>query len=669
MAAGKKNRERAKARTDALRQMVRSAGSHGDPWYTLPKKEMAVEVDAIVQDLKKEQEGRRIRYVRNLERFERRHMSGFGADAYFSSTEWEDSDRLGLIRSAVTSAVAEIYAPQKPKPQFQTLGASWEARRRAYRLDRICEGILNSRVGRWLNVWSFMLNDVATELALQGVAPVKVTANVREERIHHRLIPHPYIFFDPAEGREPRNLFQIEPIDANKILQQFPKFNPAWIDGAREWDWDRLSKTRTTRTRVVRQVELVWAYSLPDGPDDPGVWIATIGQHVAGMGQWDAPKFPFVFPMWEPHRDSPWASGIADEAGDHAEEVSDLDLRYAIRARLAAKKRVWYVTDSVQEEDLELNDAEVAIPYTGAAPPTETLLPPFTDLELNYRNRKIGDFWERLGLSQISAAARREQGISSGIAIMTLNDTKAGRQLPKAKRYEDSFPELGQQYVYRLREIAKSSDREKRALIIKLPGRRLMADMEWDKADIDDDRYSVTLGAASAVPHDPAGRQQWVATMFEAGLISPETAKTMIGNPDPDAAMDIDKAEEDYIDDLIAYYQNADEDDWDAGKYEGPEGMIRNKPRALEKFAAAWFRARIDSRGLPPEEMALADFNMKLLMRYIKEIDARMKRDQVFAAQLQGVQVPPGAAEQAQGQPAQPQQPPAQGATPGGGAP
>lgn len=619
------------------RLVTKDPGALEKPWFDLKDDEMAQAVHDIVQDLKREQLHRVKTYVRNLERFERRKLGGYGAAGYVEEFSPEDEDRLGLIRSAVSHAVADIYAPQKPKAQFQTLGASWDTRRRAYRLDRIEEGILNQRVGRWLNMWAFMHNDVCPEIALQGCAPVKITADVARERIVHRLVPYPNLFFDSAEGREPQTLFEIEPIDVTAAQRQFKKLRPSALLAAKEWEWDRVGK-RTTRKRVTRQIEVIHAWRLPFGPDAPGVWCTTIGGELVEKGQWDAPDFPFIFPMWEPHRDSPWASGIADEAGDRAAEVSDLDLRYAVRARLAAFKCRYYKTDTVEKEDLEQNDALVNIPFTGDIPPQESLVPPFSPLELDYRNRKLDDFWDVIGLSRVSAAARREQGVSSGIAIMTLNDTKSGRQLPKAKRFEDCFPQLAQQHVWRLREIAKNN----KALVIKLPGRKLMQDIKWESADVDDDAYSVTIGAASAVPHDPHGRQQWVATMFESGLLSPETAKFMIGNPDPDAALDVDRAEEDYIDDLIAYYQNADEETFDGPRdYETPEGMIRNKPRALERFAAAWFRARQDARGLNDDERKKAEFNIQLLTRYIEELDALIKRQMEFESAMQHGQPAP----------------------------
>src|SRR5688572_32070749 len=59
---------------------------------------------------------------------------------------------------------------------------------------------------------------------------------------------------------------------------------------------------------------------------------------------------------------------------------------------------------------------------------------PFSPVEMQMLEYAVANFWDSIGISQVSAAARREKGIESGVAMMTLNDTKAGRQLVKADR-------------------------------------------------------------------------------------------------------------------------------------------------------------------------------------------------------------------------------------------
>lgn len=601
---------------------------------------MGPAVARLVAAFKNEQAGRRSRYKRNLELYERRKLNGYTAGSYNdgdSDTDFE-RDRLGLIRSAVCTAVSSVYAPQKPKPQFQTSGATWAIRRRAYKLDRICEGIINQRQGRWINVWA-MMTDAGSECAVQGAACIKVFSDLANKRVAHKLIPSPDIWFDPTEGRTPRNLFHREPISEELALQLWPG-SRQFIAGAQPYEW---YTTNAQKPRDTKTIELQYAYRLPDSDEEPGKWCAVIGGEVVDSGDWDAPSFPIVVLGWEPHREGPWYSGIADEGAGQAEFCSELYLRLRYRAIIASGKKIYYPRDQVKPDDLALNDAVVAVPYDGNVAPQESLTPPFTPTEMDFLQYSVQNFWDAIGISQVSAAARREQGVESGVAMMTLNDTKAGRQLVKAQRYEQAYVDLAHNYVWRLRELAKHN----KDLLIQWAGKRLIRAIKWDDADVEDDQFSVSVAPASALPHDPAGRQEMVSQLYQQGMVSQETAKSLIGWPDLESEMSVENSEFEYVDALIEKYTDADQESWDAGSYEAPEGFIINKPQALRRFAAAWFRIRVDQQTLPKEEAALADFNLGLLSRYIQELDKLMNpappAGTPMGAPLPGGPMPPGA--------------------------
>jgi hypothetical protein len=422
------------------------------------------------------------------------------------------------------------------------------------------------------------------------------------------------VWFDPSEGREPRNMYHREPIAQDEALLLWPK-SAAAINGAQPYEW--YNGASATRPRAVKTIELQFAYKLPDSDDAPGRWCAVIGGEVVDEGKWDAPTFPIVVLGWEPHREGPWYSGLVDEGAAQAEFCSDLALRLQYRAIIASGKKIYYPRDTVKPDDLVLNDAVVAIPYDGSNPPVESITPPMAPGEMEFLQFNVQNFWDSIGISQVSASARREQGVSSGIAMMTLNDTKAGRQLVKAQRYEQAFVDLAHQYVWRLRELAENEP----GYLVQWSGKRLIRAIKWEDADVEDDQFSVSVAPASALPHDPAGRQQMVSELYQQGMISQETAKSLIGWPDLESELSVENSEFEYIDALIEKYTDADRETWDAGSYQAPEGFIMNKPAALRRFAAAWFRIRVDQQTLPPEEAKLAEFNCSLLVRYIKELD------------------------------------------------
>jgi hypothetical protein len=597
-----------------------------ESWYERPADRRGAEVSSLVKAYRDAQAGRRARYIRNLEVYEGRHLGGYSAHAYCDSDDKQTylGQRLRLVRSAVATAVANIYAPQKPKPQFQTLGATWALRRRAYRLDKICEGILNQRQDRWINGWAMMI-DAAAECALQGTAVISVMADHARKRIVHDLVPSCDVFTDPVEGRMPRNYFMRRPCGVDEAMERYGKgmgrkIRDA-IANAPPYEW--YGESRLARPRSTKVIQLDFGWKLPDSKDAPGVWALGIGGETVDGGEWTAPAPPLVFLQWEPHRDGVWAAGIADEGGPMSEDCDDFDMRLCLRQRIASGAKGFYERDSVKNDDLAVNDAITWIAVEkGAMPPQIALTPAFTQMEFEFHKYKVSQFWDTIGLSQVSAAARREQGVNSGVAIRTLNDTKAGRQLVKAQRYEQSYVDLGHQYVWRLRELAEDD----KNFMVQWSGRSLIRQIKWNDADVEDDSFAISVAPASALPHDPAGRQEMVQDLYKGGLISQETAKQLMGWPDFDSELEVENAETEYVDMLIERYLDADEDTWTLGDYQAPEGFVMNKVGAIRRFASAWFRARIDQAALPtPEERLKVEFNLKLLSRYIQEMDKLMQ--------------------------------------------
>jgi hypothetical protein len=600
------------------------ASALNEPWYTQDRDERAMSVQSLVSSYKTHQAGRRASYIRNLEAFEKRAMLGYGAHAYCEGNALGyGGERLGLTRSAVQTAVANVYAPQKPKPQFQTLGADWGTRRKAQRLDKVCEGILNQRQGRWINCWSMMI-DAGVEAALQGVACLMVTADKAKMRIDHRLVPLPDLFTDPVQGRDPSDLVCRLPIGVDEAIGKHDLRGEAADAVARAPAYDWYGVSSAVRASAMRTVELQLAWHLPNGPDQPGVWNAGVGGVTVDGGDWTAPAFPFVFLHWEPWRDGFWGSGLGDEGREMAEKLDDLDLRLHAREIIASGTKIFYTEGTVKPDDLMVNESLVGVSVERNAPfPQQQNIVAFNPMELDYLKFKTGNYWDAIGISQVSAAARREQGVSSGVAIRTLNDTKAGRQLVKAQRYEQAFVDLAHQHVWRLRELAEEDPK----FIVKWPGKAILRQIKWSDCNIEDDSFAITVAPASALPHDPAGRQQMIQDLYAGGLISQETAKQLMGWPDLDSELEVENAETEYVDMLIERYLDADQKTWGMGDYDAPEGFIINKVGTMRRFASAYFRARIDQATLATKkEKAKAEFCIKHLVRYIKDLDALMNK-------------------------------------------
>jgi hypothetical protein len=626
-----KRRKRAKARDTLL-------GARGDTarWYTLDGKELARAVNNIADVLYRDQQSRRTRYKLNQSLFEGFPMTAYTAEGYTrlpADGVYDDPDPRRLIRSAVQTARAEIYSKQKPKGQAQTSGADWKTRRKAQKLDRLHEGILNQRQGGYPNVWALMW-DRGAEAATQGTGPVKVVLDVEAEQVVHEEVPCCELYYDPCEGKNPRTLTQLSPIDTDVAIGKFCQKEGddggnlrrrLAIESAQPFERGDSARTPKT-TRPVRMTEI---WRLPDGPTRPGRRAVVIGDEVMDESEWVAPAFPFVFLHWERHRNSPWGQGIAQEGERAAMNANDLHDRLLSRQRIAAGKRTYYTAAvGIDVELLKGNDEETLIPVPAGAPfPTSDVSPPFGPAEVQFAEMEVRNFWDSTGISQVSAAARREQGVDSGAAIRTLNDTKAGRQLDKAQNFEQAFVDLAYQHLYRARELAAINPKA----VLRYPGGRVLRDVAVADCLIDDKDFSWNIAPAANLPNDPAGRQSLVGELYASQIISQETYKQLLNWPDLEKELNVSSVEQEYIDSLIDKYLDADPDKWQAGDYESPEGFLLDKNTALLRVSAAYFQAKIDKA---------PTFNTDLLRRYAQELDVLIQR--AMSAQAAAQAPPPG---------------------------
>ncbi len=610
-------------------------------WAEQEGDELGGTISRTIDHFRRSQRGRIDRYLYNQSLFEGRKLTGKAGDYMDADGEggdWTNKDRLRLIRSAVQTACADVYARQKPKPQFLTSGADWRIRRRAKKWDKITEGILAQRQGRWIDMWA-MSADVGAEAALQGAAPVRVLWNDVQNRLEHELVPHIDLFVDPLEGREPQNLFYAQPFGEAKALRTWTEDEKLSEDekykriraikGAAEYSRFQVNAMEAPRAgRIIRQ-DCAW--QLPMGPDDPGKYAISIDGTLMYEAEWTSPAFPFAILRWEDHRDGFWSSGLGDEGRVLAEDAGELDGRLIARAIVASGKRTYFHTGSVNKQDMMANDEEVLVEVApGLSFPQESVVPPFTPGEFDFAQARKQYYWDAIGISQTNAAARREPGPDSGLAIRLQNDINTGRQMQKSKNFENYFVDLSHQYVWRLTEVAETKPKH----ILRWPGKTVMNEIKLEDARIPQDSFYIRVAPASQLPNDPSGRQAMIQQAFNSGWISADTAKSLVAWPDLDKELEGTQAEAEYIDSLLDRYLDADEETFDESvDYESPEGMLMNKERALLRFLQTRFQAKVERA---PE------YNVQLLTRYIRELEAELATSRQAEAALQ--QGAPGAA-------------------------
>lgn len=573
--------------------------------------------------------------------------------------QYDDGElRYNLSRAACDTVHAEIAGRQKPAPKFQTAGADWKTKRTAKLLEKYMLGFLAQAQQPYLNGWELM-EDSFLDSPIGGVMAVKVLADFDEERVRlERHFAHE-LFVDPVEARygTPKSLFHIYPMDRGAALAAFldedndededddDKTDEEKHESRVKKDIDRAAVryaiessesvrpddirrrgTPNVEMRVADQIKIVEAWRLPCG-GSPGMHIYCTNGVTLFKEEWDSRNFPFVLTRWQRDRMGFWGKGLIDQGKSIQDELNDNAAKLQERFRLCGAKRTFYAEGSIDAELLAENEAETFIPYKGQSAPTERTPSPIADAEAMWLDSQFQKFFEITGVSQMRASARKEPGVTAGVAIRTLNDMQTARFALKAKSYENS-------YVYLTNLVIECSKALHRAGIdVEVgAGKRI----KWSEVDLPANTFDISIAPTSSLPNEPAGRMQMIQELYDKQLITRETFMGLLGWQDLEREMNGQTAQTNYLEQVL--------DEILDGNYEPPDGHIMDKQRAIVMATQTYFEA-IYNRAPESVIMDLSNFIAELSHQFDEQqkaiAQAAMLQQQALVAQQEAGMMPP----------------------------
>ncbi len=654
MAKGDLERERKKRRPSRRDPDLRAVHPR---WHQLSGLDMAQEVCAISDGLESDQKSRTNRYLLLTSLYEMRALDAMHASAYESIGKYYEDVCVPVERSLCDTVQADIAGRQRIKPMFSTTGADWRTRRKAKKLDRFVEAVLHGEQGTYMNGWE-LCDDVVLDEAIcgHGITTVDVDDTMGEARVSIRRRRPGSLRVDAreAENGDPLNFFDSWMEDEDILIAKYVDAEGLMVrdeneDGTKgEWRAitdeerdDRRAKIRDAAmrdvsvtiesygtTRIARSVKVRRAWRKPISKDQPGLVATCIPNCVLDENDWTRGD-PAVIWRWSRERNAYWGTGLVEETKSLAAEHNRAIRTLQERMVLCANKTVWYKEGSVLPEHLEGNESERHIPYTGDAPPQDSIVPPFTPQEMEWPQYIRQLAHESPGVSMMSATSRKEQDVTAGVAIRTLIDLASKRFAMKAKYgYEQPFVQLAKHIVLAVAEYVEATGKD---VIVALPRKRGAEELKWSDVKLDIKNLVVQIQPGSTLPTDEAGRKQTLAEGFQQGLYSPATYKRLLAWTDLEAETDRENAEYEYLEMLLERYLDAEEDE--PYQYEPPDGYILDKGAAMVQFAQSYFVAKRE--GAP-------QFNLDILRRYMLQLGDAIDRATQPDPAAQAGAPPPG---------------------------
>jgi hypothetical protein len=414
--------------------------------------------------------------------------------------------------------VSAVIAAVDIRARFMTDGGDWEQQRRARHLEWYAEDLMTRYEVLERCRAAFK------EAAKKGNGLVKVHNVLGQPRVEHVLIEN--VVVPPSEcrdGREPRQLHQWDNIDADELAARYPKHA------------DAIERARTTGRRrhynsgslLSNDVECLWSYRLPIGTKGedgyiPGRMTLVFEGVDLEDKELDDDVFPFGHIVWVKRVTSFYGisgaeriMGIQRALNRRNWQIEKANDRIAAPIIAVRPADAGFATKSTRAGDIAVLRGEQPFVIPGVAVNAET-----------YNSRK--DLREsaqfEFGQTSMAVHGAKPAGIDSGVAMREYKDQTTQRFADQEKAFEQLILDTVWLVINCCKQLGAKAPKVMRR------SRFGVKTLTWSKVDMGDVRLQ--MKAAANLNRTPAGRQQLVIEFAQAGIISTDQARRLMGHPD-----------------------------------------------------------------------------------------------------------------------------------------
>lgn len=489
------------------------------------------------------------------------------------------------VVQAVIEAICAKLAKNKPRGLVLTEGGDWSLQRQAKGLTQYLDG-LNRATGLYKTGRQVFRDAGAFGTGVFSLYEDKGKATVGVER----TIPIEMIVDDIEAARgKPQTEFRKVPVYRGVLLDKFAKGKPEIERLIRE------AKGYNPAGNDGRASEMIPTY---EGWHLGDSHVIGIEGGTLFKEEWEFDWFPRVSMHWRQPDSGVWGLGAAENLLGVQYEINQMLGRFQASMKLAAKLWVFRPPTGGPQKAHMTNETMSIIDADSA--PTFATPNPMPAQAYQYLWDIYAKAFEIEGVSQLAATGVKPAGLDAAVALREYNDIQAERFVLMGQDWEDVHVEIAEKQIALSKKMFKAGTK----LTVRAPGAKFIKTIEFEKVNIEENRYTLGIFPTSSLPTTPAAKMQTIKEWFEAGLIPDrETALELLDFPDLQSALSLELAA---IEDIKRVLEMMVDD----GKYEPPEPYMA-LDRALKMTQSAFLRARCD--GVPEK-------HRDYLLRYIDEI-------------------------------------------------
>lgn len=591
---------------------------------------------------------RKLEAIRLMQVYEGQTVGGFSAAALDQNGTFEGADpllqdepvdqTLNIGQDIVDTLNAKVASLENNKPQIVVTDGAWETRRQAILADRFIEGQFHERQGKFFDLWDMFQHALRLALASTRTSAVKFFSDDKAGKIcaelHDTLSMwvdvsgHPYDY--------PTNMGEVTYWDPDKLIAKYPQFE-AKIVGATapvrtglglevlDQDYDYLNQD-VQRVKVVEG----WRFK---HHDKPGKYCMAIKDQVLEWMDYGYEDPPFVFVGGIRSLTGFWHRTLTKSIAAPILRTNQILGSLDASERLTPKGVMYYDPEETPKEQLESVDDVILIPVvglnSGRGKPQYEQPPPFHPLVLELIRFYKEQCYDLSGVSQMHTAGRREQGLTSGVALRIVKQLINERFAPIQRAYiQASCIEASKQIIRCAKELAESNPK----FASTWKGEGFMKQIDVGVLSIlDKQKYSVDVYAVSETKNSPEDRVSLAEELMAGGIITGEAFVSVLKHYDTFGETEVSSSQRRFIAKQIDKWLFSDP------KELSQKGFYRGPIKTMNLYAAVVQvnKAYLDAMTDEVDQRRLNYFS-RFLVQAQKFLEEKQARAAALAAKTGG---------------------------------
>lgn len=452
-----------------------------------------------------------------------------------------ESKRGGTLKSVMTEnliaqgvdTIAAHISDSDVLLRIQTDDADWKRQQNAKRLERY----LNALMAKFGVIpkcqYGFKLG-----AALKGTGVNKVWID-EFDQIQVRPVPIENIIVDELECRDgrPLQIHYREFYDRELLTAQYPEYAEQIHRAQTIGDWRRWAGYRPIAKNEIVVIE---SWRLPIGPKDhpnhvPGRHTICIHGVDLCDEEYEDDFFPFSIMRWNDPVWGFYGHSLAERILPHQALLNRRQWQITASLDKKASPMVWvhkqdqnlafktFAQVGLTVGSYKVNKPE-GVDYQAVGQET------YADVD---RIRAQSE--RETGINQMMVSGQVPGGIQSGEGVREARQTHSQRFSIQERAYEQFIGDTMWLVAAMCKKLGPTKVPD--VLSVSKYGGARPRMLKWSQIDLDDLRYEMAV--SSAVANSPAGRQQRVTELAQAGIVTLDEARQLIEHPDIDRVLSL----------------------------------------------------------------------------------------------------------------------------------